>query len=62
MTVSSGSKAQITIVACVSASGQWVPPLTIWKRKSMTTEMAQGELPGTKYGFMEKEWRYWAQW
>ena len=56
MTVSSGSKAQITVVACVSASGQCIPPLIVWKRKSMITEMAHGELPGTRYGFTEKGW------
>ena len=54
--VSSGSKSQVTVVACVSASGQSIPPLVIWKRKSMTVEMANGEIPGTQYGFSEKGW------
>lgn len=54
--VSSGLKSQVTVVACVSACGQTIPPMIIWKRKSMYPEMANGEIPGTQYGFSEKGW------
>ena len=54
--VSSGSKSQVTVVACMSATGQSIPPLIIWKRKTMTVDMANGEIPGTQYGFSEKGW------
>ena len=56
LSVSSGSKSQVTVVACVSATGQAIPPLIIWKRKTMTAEMAIGEIPGTQYGFSENGW------
>ena len=56
LSISSGSKSQITVVACVSAAGQAIPPLIIWKRKTMTPEMAIGEIVGTQYGFSESGW------
>ena len=55
-TVSSGSKAQVTVVACVSATGQTIPPFVIWKRKTMSLDLAFGELPGSRYGFSENGW------
>ena len=54
--VSSGSKAQVSIAACVSAGGQSMPPYIIWKRKHMPPELAMGELAGTIYGCSEKGW------
>ena len=33
LSLSSGSKAQVTVVACVSAAGQFIPPMIIWARK-----------------------------
>ena len=56
LSISSGSKAQITVITCVSATGQTLPPLVIWKRKTMAPEMATGEIPGTLYGFSENGW------
>ena len=56
LSVSSGSKAQVTVITCVSATGQAIPPLIIWKRKTMAPEMAIGEIPGTHYGFSESGW------
>ena len=56
LSISSGSKAQITVIACVSATGQTIPPLIVWKRKTMAPEMATGEIPGTHYGFSENGW------
>ena len=54
--ISSGSKAQVTVIACVSAAGQAIPPLIVWKRKTMVPEMATGEIPGTVYGFSKNGW------
>lgn len=51
----SGMKSQVTVAACVSVSGQSIPPLIIWKRKTMTTDMAVGEIPGTQYQCSDKE-------
>ena len=54
--LSSGSKAQVTVVACVSGAGQALPPMIIWARKTMKPELAIGEIPGTIYGLSEKGW------
>ena len=56
LSISSGSKAQVTVITCVSATGQTIPPLIVWKRKTMPPEMATGEIPGTHYGFSENGW------
>ena len=56
ISVTSGSKLQVTVVACVSASGQTIPPLIIWKRNTMSPDMAVGEIPGTQYGFSDSGW------
>ena len=56
LSVSTGSKAQVTVITCISATGQAIPPLIIWKRKTMAPEMANGEIPGTHYGFSESGW------
>lgn len=54
--VSSGDKAQITIVACVSATGFCLPPMVIWDRQSLSPELTIGEVPGTIYGLSKKGW------
>lgn len=54
--LSSGSKSQVTVVACVSAAGQAIPPMIIWARKTMRPELAIGEIAGTLYGLSEKGW------
>ena len=56
ISVSSGSKSRVTVVACVSATGQTIPPLIIWKRKTMSPDMAIAEVPGTQYGFSDSGW------
>ena len=53
---SSGTKAQITIVGCVSATGQVLPPMVVWDRKTLTPKLAEGEVPGTIYGLSPKGW------
>ena len=42
---SSGNKAQITILGCVSASGEYIPPMVVYKRQSLTDELVPGEVP-----------------
>ena len=54
--VTSGDKAQITIVACVSAAGFCLPPMVIWDRQSLSPELTIGEVPGTIYGLSKKGW------
>ena len=44
------SKEQVTILACVSANGQYIPPMVIFKRKGLTEDLVEGEVPDTLYG------------
>ena len=55
-TLTSGSKQQITIVRCVRADGQSLPPMVIWNRKKLPAELSSGEVPGTIYGLSENGW------
>ena len=54
--VSSGDKSQITVVGCVNAAGYCLPPMVIYDRKMLSTEMSEGEIPGTFYGLSDKGW------
>lgn len=54
--VSSGLKSQVTVVGCVSAGGQCLPPMVIWNRKNLPPELASGEVPGTIYGLSSEDW------
>ena len=56
LSICSGSKKQITVAACVSATGQALPPMVIWSKKTMAPDMATGEIPGTLYGFSDNGW------
>ena len=53
---SSGNKVQITVVGCVSASGQSLPPMIIWDRKTLNPGLAEREIRGTLYGLSSKGW------
>ena len=53
---SSGTKVQITVVGCVSAAGQSLPPMIILDRKTLNPVLAEGEIPGTLYGLSSKGW------
>lgn len=46
----------VTGVVCVSASGNFVPPMLIYKRKRMKAEMTNGAPPGTVFSTQEKGW------
>ena len=54
--VTSGNKAQITVLACVSAAGHCLPPMVIFDREKFPMELANGEIPGTIYGFSSNGW------
>ena len=54
--VTAGNKSQITVVGCVSAAGQCLPPMVVWPRKRMKPELAIGEVPGTVYDLVESGW------
>jgi len=53
-THTSGEKAQITVLACASASGYVMPPMVIYDRKNLKQELHAGEVPGTIYGLSER--------
>ena len=53
---SSGDKSQITVVACISAGGSFMPPMVILDRKTLPPYFTEGEVPGTGYGLSTKGW------
>lgn len=53
---SSGNKSQITVVGCVNAIGQVLPPLIIFNAKNLNLDWTVGEVPGTMYGLSENGW------
>ena len=55
-TVTSGDRAQITVMACASASGYSLPPMVIFDRKHLQPEMTMGEVPGTSSGLSDSGW------
>ena len=54
--VTSGDKSQISVLACVSAAGQILPPMIIFDRKRLNNELTKGEINGTLYGLPNKGW------
>ena len=40
----------------MSATGQCLPPMIVWARKTMTLNLTVGEVPGTVYGISDKGW------
>ena len=54
--IDGGDKAQITVVACISAAGYCIPPMVIWDRKKLSLELTAREVPGTcDKGWMDQE-------
>jgi len=49
----SGNKSQITVITCVSASDQCIPPFVIFDAKQLRRN---GEIVGTTYGLSDKGW------
>ena len=52
----SGNKSQVKIIACVSASGQCMPPFVIFDAKRLNLEWRNGEVVGTSYGLSTNGW------
>lgn len=48
--------ALVTIVTCMSASGQFIPPLMVFPRKNMKAELLDGAPPGTIGGCHPSGW------
>lgn len=51
-----GSKSQITVLGCCSATGQALPPFIIFQGKQLNYQWTRGEIPGTRYGVSESGW------
>ena len=56
VSITTGDKAQITTLACCSAAGYVIPPLVVFDRKKLKSEMTIGEVPGTMYGLSSNGW------
>ena len=52
----SGNRSQITVIGCVSACGQAIPPFVIFDAKSLNMEWRKNEISGTSYGLSDKGW------
>lgn len=55
-TVSSGNKAQVTVIACCNAAGYALPPMVVFDRMTLKPELVEGEVPGTMYGLSSNGW------
>ena len=53
---SSGRKGQITVVACVNAAGQSIPPMVIFDAAKLNPAWTKSEVHGTKYGVSSNGW------
>lgn len=54
--LTSGTKTQITVMACTCAARYAIPPLIIFDRLTLNEAMAKGEVPGTVYGLSHNGW------
>ena len=54
--VVTGTKKQITVLACANAAGNVLPPLVIFARKALNPDLTRGEVPGTMYGLTDNGW------
>ena len=50
---STGNKSQITVVGCVNATGQPLPPFAVFDAKNLNIQWTTGEVPGTTCGLSE---------
>ena len=62
---STGNKAQITVVGCVNAVGNAIPPMVIYAAKNFNADWCKCDVPGTAYASSPKGWidqelfKYW---
>lgn len=54
--VTTGNKKNVTVLACANAAGYFLPPLVIFKRKTLPLSMLDGEVPGTLYSLSDSSW------
>lgn len=52
----SGKKEQITVIGCVNAIGNSIPPMIIFEGKYLNHLWTRHEVPGTYYGMPGKGW------
>ena len=52
----SGNRNEITIIACVSATGHAILPFVIFDAKSLNKEWMKNQVPGITYGCSAKGW------
>jgi len=52
----SGNKSQLTVIACVNASGQSIPPFVIFDAKELNMEWRNDEVVRTSYGLSSNGW------
>ena len=55
-TVTTGDKAQITVIACVNASGAKLPPMVIFDCKVLKADLTLNEVPETIYALTDNGW------
>ena len=53
---STGNKSQITVVGCINAIGQALPPFVVFEAKNLNIQWTEGEVPGTTYGLSDSGW------
>ena len=44
----SGNKSQVTVIACVSATGHVIPPFVIFDAKGLNYDWTKGQVPETR--------------
>ena len=54
--ITSDTKSQITVLVCVNAAGDFMPPFVIFDRKKLIQGYTKGEVPNTYYGLSPKGW------
>ena len=53
---STGNKSQITVVGCINATGQALPPFIVFNAKNLNLQWTTGEVPGAIHGLSESGW------
>ena len=54
--IKGNTKLQVTVLACVSATGIALPPMIDLKKRPITQHITEGEIPGTMYGLSTNGW------
>jgi len=53
---SSGNKDQVTVVGCINAMDQALPPFVVFDAKNLNIQWIDNEVPGTTYGLSDSGW------